>query len=587
MSRRPDPARAAQNQQTIKNLLKLESNKTCADCKRNKHPRWASWNLGIFICIRCSGIHRGMGTHISRVKSVDLDAWTDEQLQSVLKWGNSRANKYWEAKLAPGHVPSESKIENFIRTKYESKRWVMDGPMPDPSTLGNDDDVPLAVVQERAKLERSASQRASVSSQPPARRQPQPSIDFFGDDDAISPPARPSTTGPMAVARPPPPPNSAQPAAAKQTKPADSLLGLDFFGSSQSTPASRPGSTAPTSGLQAGVSRPDLKQSILSLYATAPKPQPAPAQHERTPSIGAATSGQSNVNALTDAFSGLTFPSTTSPQPQHKPQSSSNDLFAGLTGFGGPKSPPTAPRVSSPGSTGGAGLFDSMASNAQTSKPISTRTTSVSSNGLDFGFSRNFTSPVSQPAKPTPPAPSASNDLFDLAAPSQSDISPPAFSQPTSSVFNLSSSTTTTTTTTHPAPKAAPTTSTSNVTSMLSSSSIDPWGSNAWSTPDPAPAPSAAKPATTAQPSITDSMRMPDTLTPRDIGAGWGAPAATTITSSTTTTTTAATVAPEDDFGGWTSAAPVSTTTAGTGGGSKPATGGFAGNDDLFSNVWE
>lgn len=42
---------------------------------------------------RCSGIHRGMGTHISRVKSVDLDAWTDEQLQSVLNWGNARANK--------------------------------------------------------------------------------------------------------------------------------------------------------------------------------------------------------------------------------------------------------------------------------------------------------------------------------------------------------------------------------------------------------------------------------------------------------------------------------------------------------------
>lgn len=99
-------------------------------------PRWASWNLGVFICIRCSGIHRGMGTHISKVKSVDLDTWTDEQLQSVLKWGNARANKYWEAKLAPGHVPSEAKIENFIRTKYESKRWVMDGPMPDPSQLG-------------------------------------------------------------------------------------------------------------------------------------------------------------------------------------------------------------------------------------------------------------------------------------------------------------------------------------------------------------------------------------------------------------------------------------------------------------------
>ena len=81
-----------------------------------------------------------MGTHISRVKSVDLDAWTDEQLQSIQRWGNARANQYWEAKLAAGHVPSDSKIENFIRTKYESKRWVMDGPMPDPLTLGGGDD---------------------------------------------------------------------------------------------------------------------------------------------------------------------------------------------------------------------------------------------------------------------------------------------------------------------------------------------------------------------------------------------------------------------------------------------------------------
>lgn len=49
-----------------------------------------------------------MGTHISRVKSVDLDSWTDEQLASMVKWGNTRANKYWEANLAPGHVPAES-----------------------------------------------------------------------------------------------------------------------------------------------------------------------------------------------------------------------------------------------------------------------------------------------------------------------------------------------------------------------------------------------------------------------------------------------------------------------------------------------
>jgi len=54
MSRRPNPAadKAAANQAVIKNLLKLSANRVCADCKRNKLPRWASWNLGIFICIR-------------------------------------------------------------------------------------------------------------------------------------------------------------------------------------------------------------------------------------------------------------------------------------------------------------------------------------------------------------------------------------------------------------------------------------------------------------------------------------------------------------------------------------------------------
>uniref|UniRef100_A0A8C9NRA2 Arf-GAP domain-containing protein n=1 Tax=Serinus canaria TaxID=9135 RepID=A0A8C9NRA2_SERCA len=46
-----------------------------------ERPRWASWNIGVFICIRCAGIHRNLGVHISRVKSVNLDQWTQEQIQ--------------------------------------------------------------------------------------------------------------------------------------------------------------------------------------------------------------------------------------------------------------------------------------------------------------------------------------------------------------------------------------------------------------------------------------------------------------------------------------------------------------------------
>ncbi|KAL5046899.1 hypothetical protein BDW71DRAFT_181373 [Aspergillus fruticulosus] len=567
MSRRPNPAQAAQNQQTIKALLKLEPNKTCADCKRNKHPRWASWNLGIFICIRCSGIHRGMGTHISRVKSVDLDAWTDEQLQSVVIWGNARANKYWEAKLAPGHVPSEAKIENFIRTKYESKRWVMDGPMPDPSTLdAGDDDVPLAVVQEKAKIERSASQRVAPARQPAVQHRPQASIDLFGDDD-VAPPIRPSTTEPSIRA-----PHKQPQAAPKPTRPGDSLLGLDFFGSAQPAANSRPASVASTPA--GGMSRPDLKQSILSLYS-----KPHPTAHERTSSFGDLASpppqstSSSNLGGLTDAFSGLSFP--TSP-PAQKPAEKPSP-FAGLTSFANTKSAPAAPKVTSPtasiGSAGG-GLFDSLTSpTAPPAKPQS-RTTSISSSSHDLGFS-SFQSPPPPKANP-PPSASLSNDLFGLSSPpiSTAPVSPPVRSPPPvtapqpdlSSAFNLS----------HPAPKPVappqPLTTTSSIPT-LNAAAIDPWGSNAWSTPEPA-APAAPQPSS--------MMKLPDTLTANDVGAGWGAPAAAA------SKPPAPSVTEDEDFGGWASAAPISSTTSTTNANAPPKpAGGFGGSDDLFSNVWE
>ena len=72
-------------------------------------------------------------------------------------------------------------------------------------------------------------------------------------------------------------------------------------------------------------------------------------------------------------------------------------------------------------------------------------------------------------------------------------------------------------------------------------------------------------------------MKVPDTLTPNDMGNGWGAPSAAPKP--------APTVSADEDFGGWTSAAPVSNTIPSTNT-SKPASG-FGGSDDLFSNVWE
>lgn len=49
-------------------------NANCADCDA-PNPDWASLNLGVLVCIECSGIHRNLGSHISRVRSLDLDEW--------------------------------------------------------------------------------------------------------------------------------------------------------------------------------------------------------------------------------------------------------------------------------------------------------------------------------------------------------------------------------------------------------------------------------------------------------------------------------------------------------------------------------
>ncbi|KAL2058787.1 hypothetical protein ABVK25_000078 [Lepraria finkii] len=589
MSRRVPPnaaaERAAQNQQTIKTLLKLEGNKSCADCKRNKHPRWASWNLGIFVCIRCSGIHRGMGTHISRVKSVDLDAWTDEQLQNVLRWGNNRANKYWEAKLAQGHVPSDAKIENFIRTKYESKRWMMDGPMPDPATLDaeGDDDVPLNVVQEKAKLARGASLRAtSTSSQPvPPAPKAAPPIDLFGD--VPKPPVRPSTTD-TPGAHPPPPKATAPP---KQTKAADSLLGLDFFGDPPSGSAGRPASSSSTPAGSTGPSRPDLKQSILSLYSSTPKPQPQP-QHERQPSFGGMQSppaqqqSTSSFGGLDDAFGNLNFhPPVTSPpapKPQQLPKS---DPFASFNNPVNQRSSVAAPQVTSPPPLSGGGFFDAGPKLA--SKPPQmpqAKPDPLSSN--DFGDFSFASSPAPAPSKPAAPA---SNDLFEFSEPSPPASIPqkpsaPAPSSNLNSAFNLSAPATQ-----QSAPKSpAPTTGTSS-----GFSNMDAWGSSdAWATPEPTITTTAPKPKPAAP------VKAPSIPMSSDFSAWGGTPAPSNTQSSFSngfgsTSQAPPKVTPDEDFGGWSSAAPVTPArinpppTQ-----SRPSGGGFGGGgDDLFSNVWE
>ncbi|XP_020571884.1 probable ADP-ribosylation factor GTPase-activating protein AGD5 isoform X2 [Phalaenopsis equestris] len=111
----------AKHKKILEGLLKLPENRECADCKA-KGPRWASVNLGIFICMQCSGVHRSLGVHISKVRSATLDTWLPEQVAFIQSMGNEKSNSYWEAELPPNY--DRVGIENFIRAKYDDKRWI-------------------------------------------------------------------------------------------------------------------------------------------------------------------------------------------------------------------------------------------------------------------------------------------------------------------------------------------------------------------------------------------------------------------------------------------------------------------------------
>lgn len=112
-------------QSVLNTLLRDEDNKYCVDCD-SKGPRWASWNIGVFLCIRCAGIHRNLGVHISKVKSVNLDSWTPEQVVSLQQMGNSRARAVYEANLPDNfrRPQNDSSLESFIRAKYEHKKYI-------------------------------------------------------------------------------------------------------------------------------------------------------------------------------------------------------------------------------------------------------------------------------------------------------------------------------------------------------------------------------------------------------------------------------------------------------------------------------
>ncbi|XP_074766339.1 arf-GAP with GTPase, ANK repeat and PH domain-containing protein 1 isoform X3 [Athene noctua] len=111
----------------LQSIRNIRGNSHCVDCEA-QNPDWASLNLGALICIECSGIHRNLGTHLSRVRSLDLDDWPIELIKVMSSIGNELANSVWEdssqGHMKPSSDSTREEKERWIRAKYEQKLFL-------------------------------------------------------------------------------------------------------------------------------------------------------------------------------------------------------------------------------------------------------------------------------------------------------------------------------------------------------------------------------------------------------------------------------------------------------------------------------